>query len=175
MTQLPYREAFFHRSQSPTSLDLGFLPNRDMIFDFALVPGREGKMEANDLALVALLDHARWMPLTAIPDRMGEVRHARPPSRASFSVEESVAFRPNGGDRSASLPSRSGEPTSSGSGFREGSSHPDSPAGPSAPGSPMPGSLFLIVFLSHRDGRPRMIMMISMKRTRPRVKNEVCN
>ena len=24
-----------------------------MIFDFALVPGREGKMEANDLALVA--------------------------------------------------------------------------------------------------------------------------
>jgi hypothetical protein len=49
----PYREAFFHRTQCPPSLDLGVLPNRDLVFDFALVPGREGKMEANELTLVA--------------------------------------------------------------------------------------------------------------------------
>jgi uncharacterized LabA/DUF88 family protein len=48
----PYREAFFHRSQCPANLDLNVLPNRDMVFDFLLVPGREGKMEANELALV---------------------------------------------------------------------------------------------------------------------------
>jgi uncharacterized LabA/DUF88 family protein len=48
----PYREAFFHRSQCPANLDLGVLPNRDMVFEFVLVPGREGKMEANELSLV---------------------------------------------------------------------------------------------------------------------------
>src|SRR5215468_8589381 len=39
----PYREAFFHRTQCPPTLDLAMLPNRDLIFDFVLVPGREGK------------------------------------------------------------------------------------------------------------------------------------
>jgi uncharacterized LabA/DUF88 family protein len=48
----PYREAFFHRTQCPANLDLSLLPNRDMVFDFVLVPGREGKMEANELSLV---------------------------------------------------------------------------------------------------------------------------
>jgi uncharacterized LabA/DUF88 family protein len=48
----PYREAFFHCTQCPTSLDLNQLPNRDMVFEFTLAPGREdAKMEATDLAL----------------------------------------------------------------------------------------------------------------------------
>lgn len=49
----PYREAFFHRSQCPTSLDLGLLPSRDMVFEFTLNRGREeANMEAGDLAAV---------------------------------------------------------------------------------------------------------------------------
>ena len=49
----PYREAFFHCTQCPVSLDLALLPSRDMVFEFTLAPGREeSKTEANDLALV---------------------------------------------------------------------------------------------------------------------------
>jgi uncharacterized LabA/DUF88 family protein len=48
----PYRDAFFHRSQCPPTLDLGLLPSRDMVFEFTLQPGRENKMEAYELALV---------------------------------------------------------------------------------------------------------------------------
>jgi uncharacterized LabA/DUF88 family protein len=49
----PYREAFFHFSQCPASLDLALLPSRDMVFEFTLAPGREeSKMEANDLDMV---------------------------------------------------------------------------------------------------------------------------
>jgi uncharacterized LabA/DUF88 family protein len=60
----PYREAFFHRSQCPPTLDPSMLPNRDMVFEFTLVPGRENKLEANDLALVVNYGaHARkWVP-----------------------------------------------------------------------------------------------------------------
>jgi uncharacterized LabA/DUF88 family protein len=65
----PYREAFFHRSQCPTGLDLGHLPNRDLIFDFTLVPGREGKMEANDLTLVANYSPHVRMPLPGKEER----------------------------------------------------------------------------------------------------------
>ena len=49
----PYREAFFHHSQCPPTMDLNLLPNRDMIFEFTLQPGREdAKLEAVDLNLV---------------------------------------------------------------------------------------------------------------------------
>jgi uncharacterized LabA/DUF88 family protein len=49
----PYREAFFHRSQCPPTLDLSLLPSRDTIFEFTLAPGRdELKMEANSIELV---------------------------------------------------------------------------------------------------------------------------
>ena len=49
----PYREAFFHCSQCPPTLDLTWLPSRDMVFEFTLARGRdETKLEANDLSLV---------------------------------------------------------------------------------------------------------------------------
>jgi uncharacterized LabA/DUF88 family protein len=50
----PYREAFFHRSKCPPTLDPGALPSRDMIFEFTLNPGRDdANREATDLALIA--------------------------------------------------------------------------------------------------------------------------
>ncbi len=67
----PYREAFFHRSQAPTPLDLNHLPNRDLVFDLLLVPGREGKMEANDL-------QAGRQLLIARPLHQPESRQCRP-------------------------------------------------------------------------------------------------
>jgi uncharacterized LabA/DUF88 family protein len=49
----PYKEAFFHRSQVPTTVDLTQLPSRDMVWEFTLAAGRqESKMEAIDLALL---------------------------------------------------------------------------------------------------------------------------
>jgi uncharacterized LabA/DUF88 family protein len=49
----PYREAFFHRSQCPPTLDLNLLPSRDMIFEFTLNRGRDNaNMEASDITLV---------------------------------------------------------------------------------------------------------------------------
>ena len=57
----PYREAFFHCSQCPANLDLAGLPNRDMIFEFTLVQGREGKMEATDLSLtISYASQGSW-------------------------------------------------------------------------------------------------------------------
>jgi len=50
----PYRDAFFHFSNMPPGLDRSLLPNRDMIFEFTLHPGRdEGKLEAREVTLVA--------------------------------------------------------------------------------------------------------------------------
>jgi uncharacterized LabA/DUF88 family protein len=50
----PYREAFFHRSQCPATLDLNLLPSRDMVFEFTLNRGREdANMEAGELTVVA--------------------------------------------------------------------------------------------------------------------------
>jgi uncharacterized LabA/DUF88 family protein len=50
----PYREAFFHRSSCPPTLDLTLLPNRDLVFEFTLTAGqREGNLEAKDLEVVA--------------------------------------------------------------------------------------------------------------------------
>lgn len=50
----PYRDAFFHCTHCPADLDLSLLPNRDMIFEFTLHPGRdEGKLEAREITLVA--------------------------------------------------------------------------------------------------------------------------
>jgi uncharacterized LabA/DUF88 family protein len=73
----PYREAFFHRTQGPANLDLSVLPNRDMVFDFLLVPGREGKMEANELSLVVnYAQHLR--PAPAGDSRPGRGPVARP-------------------------------------------------------------------------------------------------
>jgi uncharacterized LabA/DUF88 family protein len=49
----PYREAFFHRSQVPATLDPAQLPSRDMVFEFTLNPGRDGaNMEASELSVV---------------------------------------------------------------------------------------------------------------------------
>ncbi len=73
----PYREAFFHRSQSPANLDLSLLPNRDMIFDFVLVPGRDGKMEANELSLVVNYA-AHQRPAAASDSRPGRGSSPRP-------------------------------------------------------------------------------------------------
>ena len=69
----PYREAFFHRSQCPPTLDLSMLPNRDLIFEFLLVPGREGKMEGNELALVA-----SYAPHLRVPHGSGLSGETRP-------------------------------------------------------------------------------------------------
>jgi uncharacterized LabA/DUF88 family protein len=73
----PYREAFFHRTQCPPNLDLGLLPNRDMVFDFLLVPGREGKMEANELALVVNYGQQQ-RPAPAADSRPGRGSAPRP-------------------------------------------------------------------------------------------------
>jgi uncharacterized LabA/DUF88 family protein len=80
----PYREAFFHRSQCPASLDLGLLPNRDMVFDFVLVPGRDGKMEANELSLVVnYAPHQRAAPANdSRPGRGSGPRPVVPPDVA---------------------------------------------------------------------------------------------
>jgi uncharacterized LabA/DUF88 family protein/cold shock CspA family protein len=93
----PYREAFFHRSQCPANLDLGLLPNRDMVFDFVLVPGREGKMEANELSLV--VDYAaQQRPAPASDSRPGRGSGSRP------AVPPDVAEA----DRTASTPTQWG-------------------------------------------------------------------
>jgi uncharacterized LabA/DUF88 family protein len=93
----PYREAFFHRSQCPATLDLGLLPNRDMVFDFTLVSGREGKMEANELNLVVNYSpHAR-----TVPPGPGESRPFRSVARPA--PEAAEAPRPEGGDRPSPL------------------------------------------------------------------------
>lgn len=66
----PYREAFFHCSQCPPSLDLALLPSRDMIFEFTLTPGREpSKMEATELALVVSYGPAASRPAAFPPPR----------------------------------------------------------------------------------------------------------
>ncbi len=85
----PYREAFFHRSQCPPALDLSHLPNRDMIFDFTLVPGREGKMEANDLNLIASYSpHVRVSNTNAAAN---EGRGFRPAPRPTSEPAEAPA------------------------------------------------------------------------------------
>jgi uncharacterized LabA/DUF88 family protein len=49
----PYREAFFHRSQCPPTLDLNLLPTRDLVFEFTLSQGRDNaNMEVTDVAVV---------------------------------------------------------------------------------------------------------------------------
>jgi cold shock CspA family protein len=50
----PYRDAFFHFSNMPPGLDRSLLPNRDMIFEFTLVPSQAdpAKMAAADIMLV---------------------------------------------------------------------------------------------------------------------------
>ena len=79
----PYREAFFHRTQGPAALDLAQLPNRDLIFDFALVPGREGKMEANDLTLIASYSpHYRVAGANSHGDRVPPRATPRPAAEA---------------------------------------------------------------------------------------------
>ncbi len=92
----PYREAFFHRSQGPANLDLGVLPNRDMVFDFVLVPGREGKMEANELTLVANYGPHQRPP--AVPAPANESRPGRP-------IGSRVAPAPEAGEPERILPS----------------------------------------------------------------------
>lgn len=100
----PYREAFFHRSHCPPGLDLGYLPNRDMVFEYTLVPGREGKMEANDLALIANYSgHARWMG--------NDGRNHRPVPKPA--VEMSDGVRADSGDRPLPTPPRPAEVSNS--------------------------------------------------------------
>lgn len=50
----PFRDAFFHFSNMPPGLDRGLLPNRDMVFEFTLVPStvEKDKMAASDIVLV---------------------------------------------------------------------------------------------------------------------------
>jgi uncharacterized LabA/DUF88 family protein len=93
----PYREAFFHRSQAPAALDLNHLPNRDLVFDFLLVPGREGKMEANDLQLVASYSpHGRS---TSQNHASGVRSVPRPPMGSSPTGEGTEAPRTEGIER----------------------------------------------------------------------------
>jgi hypothetical protein len=75
-TDSPYRDAFFHFSNMPPGLDRGLLPNRDMIFEFTLVPSaaEKDKMAAADITLVYDYGNRR-MPVEV--DR--EFRPARPP------------------------------------------------------------------------------------------------
>jgi uncharacterized LabA/DUF88 family protein len=115
----PYREAFFHRSQSPPDFDLGLLPNRDMVFEFTLVPGREGKMEANELKLVANYSpHVRWTPgSNSYSAWSGEPRTYRIPPRTP--AEPAELPRSESSDRPPASPIRLGE------------YHPTEPAGPS--------------------------------------------
>jgi len=82
----PYREAFFHCSQCPSTLDLALLPSRDLIFEFTLTPGREpSKMEATELTLVVSYGPAapRPAPLApprpAFPPRVDQPRMDQPP------------------------------------------------------------------------------------------------
>src|SRR3954468_21247453 len=50
----PYRDAFFHFSNMPVGLDRSLLPNRDMIFEFTLIPSQAdpSKMAASDIQMV---------------------------------------------------------------------------------------------------------------------------
>src|SRR5262245_8698445 len=50
----PFRDAFFHFSNMPPGLDRSLLPNRDMVFEFTLVPStvEKDKMAAADIVLV---------------------------------------------------------------------------------------------------------------------------
>jgi cold shock CspA family protein len=127
----PYREAFFHRSQCPPGLDLSLLPNRDMVFDFTLVSGREGKMEANELNLVANYSpHTRWtQPSTWQGSGPGE---SRPPRSVARPVADAAeAFKSDGAERSPTPP-RLAEPrpaeTSPAAGSREAPLPAKSPA-----------------------------------------------
>ena len=85
------------------------LPNRDMVFDFALVSGREGKMEANDLNLVANYSpHARgpqppfWQPVGS-----GDNRSPRIVARPVIDVAE--PSRADGNERTGTSPMRIGD------------------------------------------------------------------
>jgi hypothetical protein len=101
----PYREAFFHRTQCPANLDLSVLPNRDMVFDFLLVPGREGKMEANELTLLANYGpHARLsqatggVPASASDSRVTRAVGPRPGSAEGGEAERTAASSPRPGE-----------------------------------------------------------------------------
>jgi cold shock CspA family protein len=60
----PFRDAFFHFSNMPHGLDRGLLPNRDMIFEFTLVPStaEQGKMAASEITMVYDYGAGRWTP-----------------------------------------------------------------------------------------------------------------
>ena len=75
----PYRDAFFHFSAMPPDLDRMVLPNRDMIFEFTLVPSQQdpGKMAANEIDLV--YDYAA----RRMPAHVEREREPRPPERES--------------------------------------------------------------------------------------------
>ena len=87
----PYREAFFHCSHCPPGLDLTVLPNRDLVFEFTLTEGREGKAEAEELTLLA-----SYSPQV----RLGpESREPRPPRPAPRPTADAPEPRGNGGER----------------------------------------------------------------------------
>jgi uncharacterized LabA/DUF88 family protein len=91
----PYREAFFHRSQCPANLDMGMLPNRDMVFDFLLVPGREGKMEANELSLVVnYAPHFRTAPAADSRQGRGTAPRAAAPAEGGEAERTTPAPAP---------------------------------------------------------------------------------
>lgn len=71
----PFRDAFFHFSNMPHGLDRGLLPNRDMIFEFTLIPsqGDPAKPAATDIALVCDYGERR----SVSPER--EITEPRPP------------------------------------------------------------------------------------------------
>jgi uncharacterized LabA/DUF88 family protein len=49
----PYRDVFFADHHMPPDLDLSLLPNRDMIFEFTVVPGNEpGKRTVDQVQLI---------------------------------------------------------------------------------------------------------------------------
>jgi hypothetical protein len=70
----PFRDAFFHFSNMPPGLDRSALPNREMIFEFALAPStvEKDKMAASDITLVYDYGEKRWIPPPA-------ERETRPP------------------------------------------------------------------------------------------------
>jgi hypothetical protein len=106
----PYREAFFHRSQCPPGLDLNLLPNRDMVFDFTLVSGREGKIEANDLNLIANYSpHTRSFQANSwVTAGTGEGRLLRTIPRPAAEIAN--GYRPDTPERPSISPVRIGEP-----------------------------------------------------------------
>lgn len=82
----PYRDAFFHFSAMPQDLHRSMLPNRDMIFEFTLVPSQQdpSKLAATDISLV--YDYAGRATLQVPADR-GDFRPIEREPRAPALLE----------------------------------------------------------------------------------------